>query len=105
VVPKEDQGAELRAVVSSRDVPAVLATRAQIVCWMAEGRMRKDVAGLAGMSLHTVDRWVDRHTQFGLAGLGDHKRGGGREQVPAQIRARILAPTRTSPPPETGLSH
>ena len=72
---------------------------------MAEGRMRKDVAELAGTSLHTVDRWVDRHARFGLAGLEDHKRGGGREQVPARIRARILAPTRTSPPPETGLSH
>lgn len=68
---------------------------------MAEGRMRKDVAELAGMSRHAVDRWVDRHAQFGLAGLEDHKRGSGREQVPA----RILAPTRTSPPPKTGLSH
>jgi hypothetical protein len=28
-----------------------------------------------------------------------------REQVPAPIRARILAATRTSPPADTGLSH
>jgi hypothetical protein len=32
-------------------------------------------------------------------------RGAGREQVPASIRARILAVARTSPPAEMGLSH
>jgi transposase len=101
----DDQVAELRAVVNSRDVPAALATRARIVLWTAEGRMRKDVGELTGLSLPTVDRWLDRYEQFGLAGLEEHKRGRGREQVPARIRARILALTRTSPPPETGLSH
>jgi hypothetical protein len=40
-----------------------------------------------------------------LAGLEEHKRGGGREQVPAAVRARILALTRTTPPVQTGLSH
>ena len=67
--------------------------------------MRKDVAELAAVSLPTVDRWVDRYATQGLAGLEGGKRGGGREQVPARVRARILALTRTSPPSETGLSH
>ncbi|WP_327000516.1 helix-turn-helix domain-containing protein [Dactylosporangium sp. NBC_01737] len=61
----EAQAAELRAVINSRDVPAVVATRARIVLWMAEGRRRKDVAGLAGVSLPTVDRWVQRYTDNG----------------------------------------
>ena len=61
VVLTEEQVAELRAVVNSRDVPAVVATRARIVLWMAEGRRRKDVAELAGVSLPTVDRWVARY--------------------------------------------
>ena len=69
VVLTQEQTAELRAVVNSRDVPAVLATRARIVLWMAEGRRRKDVAELAGVSLPTVDRWVDRYAEHGLAGL------------------------------------
>jgi transposase len=60
---------------------------------------------LAGVSLPTVDRWLGRYAQHGLAGLEEHKRGAGREQVPAQIPARILALTRTTPPAETGLSH
>jgi transposase len=101
----EEQAAELRAVVTSRDVSGAVATRARIVLWTAEGRMRKDVGALARVSLPTVDRWLARYEQFGLAGLEENKRGGGREQVPAHIAARILALTRMTPPAETGLSH
>jgi transposase len=70
----DEQAAELRTVVNSRDVPASVATRARIVLWTAEGRMRKDIGALAGVSLPTVDRWIDRYEQFGLAGLEDRKR-------------------------------
>ena len=105
VVLTEEQDAELRALTNSRDVPASVATWARIVLWTAEGRRRKDVAGLAGVSLPTVDRWVDRYAQRGLAGLQDDPRGAGREQVPAWVAARILALSRATPPVETGLSH
>ena len=105
VVLTQEQVAELRAVVNSRDVSASVATRARIVLWTAEGKRRKDVGELAGVSLPTVDRWVDRYERDGLAGLEEYKRGGPREQVPARVAARILALTRMSPPVETGLSH
>jgi transposase len=105
VMLTEDQRAELRAVVNSRDVSAAVATRARIVLWMAEGKRRKDVGELAGVSLPTVDRWVQRYETDGLSGLEELTRGGPREQVPARVRARILALTRTTPPSETGLSH
>jgi len=105
VVLTEEQAAELQAVINSRDVSAATATRARIVLWTAEGRRRKDVGKLAGVSLPTVDRWVDRYEASGLAGLQEYRRGGPREQVPARVRARILALTRTTPPSETGLSH
>lgn len=36
--------AELRELVVSRDVPAVVALHARIVLWSAEGRRRKDIA-------------------------------------------------------------
>ncbi len=101
----QEQVAELRAMVNSRDVSGAVATRARIVLWTAEGRMRKDVGALAGVSLPTVDRWVGRYAEHGLAGLEEHKRGGPREQVPAWVAARILALTRGTPPAETGLSH
>jgi transposase len=105
VMLSEEQAAELRAVLNSRDVPAVVATRARIVLWMAEGRRRKDVAELAGVSLPTVDRWVVRYAAGGLAGLQDGSHAAPREQVPGWVRGRILALTRMSPPAETGLSH
>ena len=31
---------------------------------------------MAGVSLPTVDRWVERYQRYGLAGLEEHKRGG-----------------------------
>jgi transposase len=101
----EEHVGELRAVANSRDVSGAVATRARMVLWTAEGRMRKDIGELAGVSLPTVDRWVDRYTAHGLAGLEEHKRGAPRQQVPARIRSRILALTKATPPAETGLSH
>jgi len=100
-----EQDAELRALIKSRGVSAAVATRARIVLWHAEGRARKDIGPLAGVSLPTVDRWVARYAERGLAGLEQHKPGGPREQVPARVRARILALTRATPPKETGLTH
>ena len=99
------QQAELRALINSRDVSAVVATRARIVLWHAEGRARKDIGPLAGVSLPTVDRWVSRYAEYGLAGLHEFKPGAGRVQVAPWVRARILALSRTTPPPGTGLSH
>jgi uncharacterized protein YerC len=64
VVLTEEQVAELGAVVNSRAVSAALATRARIVLWMADGRMRRDVGTQAGVSLPTVDRWVDRCARY-----------------------------------------
>ena len=100
-----EQVSELRELMGSRAVSAVVATRARIVLWSAEGRRRKDIAELAGVSLPTVDRWKRRYAERGLAGLGGERPGGGRVQVPARVRARIVALTRMSPPVGSGLSH
>ena len=100
-----DLRAELQAVVKSADVPASVATRARVVLWRSEGRLKKQIAELAGVSRPTVDLWLTRYETEGLAGLIDRSHSAPREQVPAPIRARILAATRTSPPAGTGLSH
>jgi transposase len=97
--------ADLRALVNSRDVPARIATRARIVLWRAEGRQKREVAALAGVSRPTVDLWLARYAGEGVAGLDDRSHAAPREQVSGAIRGRILAATRTSPPAETGLSH
>jgi transposase len=100
-----DQRAELRAVVHSSEVPATVATRARIVLWRAEGRQKKEVAELAGVSRPTVDLWLSRYARGGVGELLDRPRGMGREQLAVSVRARILAASRISPPAETGLSH
>jgi transposase len=100
-----DEWSELRALVNSPDVAATVATRARIVLWRAEGRQKKDVAAVAGVSRPTVDLWLERYAVEGVAGLLDRSHAAPREQVPAAIRARVLALTRTSPPTQTGLSH
>jgi transposase len=100
-----DQRAELRAMVNSSEVSAAVATRARIVLWRAEGRQKREVAALAGVSRPTVDLWLRRFDADGIAGLLDRARGAAREQVPAQVRARILAASKSSPPAGTGLSH
>ena len=102
---RRDEQESLRALVKSADTPASVATRARIVLWRAEGRPKKEIAALAGVSRPTVDLWLARYTAEGIAGLLDQPRGAGREQVPPAIRARILAVTRTTPPADTGLSH
>lgn len=101
----DEQRIELRALTNSADVAATVATRARIVLWHNEGRRKKDIAVLAGVSRPTVDLWLGRYAEEGAAGLLDRSHAAPREQVPARIRARVLALSRSSPPAETGLSH
>lgn len=96
---------ELCGLVNSPDVSAVVATRARIVLWWAEGRLKKEIAVLAGVSRPTVDLWLRRYEEGGVGGLLDQPRGAGRQQMPGPVRARILAESRVSPPVESGLSH
>jgi transposase len=100
-----DQLAELQAILRSADMSATVATRARIVLWHAEHRPKKQIAELAGVSRPTVDLWIRRYQTEGVAGLSDRSHAAPREQIPAGIRSRILAATRTSPPADTGLSH
>lgn len=100
-----EERVELSALVHGRDVPAIVATRTQIVLWWTEGRRKKDIAMLAGVTRPTVDFWISRYAHEGTGGLLDRSRAAPREQVPARIRGRILALTRSSPPAESGLSH
>ena len=100
-----EQNAELRALAADRHLTADVALRARIVLWAGEGRRRKDIAELAGVSVMTVDRTKSRYAERGLAGLVEKKRGGGKVQVPPQTRGRVIALTKMTPPPESGLSH
>ena len=89
---------ELRELIYCADVPATVGTRARIVLWFGENRPKKEIAAMAGVSRPTVNLWLSRYEAEGVAGLLERKRGAGREQVPATIRAKILAATRSAPP-------
>ncbi len=62
------EGADLRALVNGRDVPARVATRARIVLWRVGGKQKGEVAVLAGVSRPTVDLWLERFAVGGLPG-------------------------------------
>ena len=100
-----DQRRNLQAMVNRSDISATMATRVRIVLWYADGRSKVDIAKLAGVSRPTVDLWLGRYDTEGVLGLIDRSHAAPREQVPARIRARILAATRTTPPADTGFSH
>jgi transposase len=96
---------ELRALMTSSEVSAAVGARARIVLWHAEGRMKRDITVLAGVSRPTVDLWLGRYADGGAAGLLAQQPGGPREQVSPDVRSRVLALTRATRPAETGLSH
>jgi transposase len=100
-----EQRSELSTMVGDRSVDAVMAGRARMVLWRDEGYNAEQVAVLAGVSRPTVNMWVRRYAERGLAGLSDQPRPGKPAQVPGTVRARILALTRTTPPAVTGLTH
>ncbi|TFE28334.1 helix-turn-helix domain-containing protein [Frankia sp. B2] len=66
---------------------------------------QEEIVRLAGVSLPTVNLWISRYGSEGSAGLLDRSRAAPREQIPANIRSRVLALTRSTPPVETGLRH
>jgi len=86
-----DQRRNLQAMVNRSDISATIATRVRIVLWYADGRSKVDIAKLAGVSRPTVDLWLGRYDTEGVLGLIDRSHAAPREQVPARIRARILA--------------
>jgi hypothetical protein len=90
-------------MINSVEVSAVVATRARIVVWCDEKRLKQDVARLAGLSRPTVDAWLARYeSEVPPAFWGT---SAARVQVPARTWARALALSRAKPPHETGLSH
>jgi transposase len=60
---------------------------------------------MAGVAPKTVRFWLDRYDREGVAGLVSRKPPGRPRRVSGRDRARILALSRQTPPPETGLSH
>lgn len=71
--------------------------------WRAEGHSAPKIARMAGTTKPTVYKWVARYEQQGIDGLSDRVSTSRPPEISAEVRARILALTRQSPPEETGL--
>lgn len=96
----EEQQASLRALLATPDVPADIAARARIVILRGQGHTRGEIAKRCGVSLPTVDRWVSRFAEHGVAGLSGRPRA--RAQVPEHVRRRVLHLAAASPPADSG---
>lgn len=95
----------LKSVVSEGGYDRSVAARAQIVLWRADGYSVAEIVALSGAAKPTVYKWLRRYEDSGLDGLIDLARPGRPRGIPQQVRSRIVALTRTSPPDSTGLSH
>jgi transposase len=101
----EAQRAELRAKLPPEGYDGSVSSRAQIVLWHDEGHSAPEIAALMGTSKVTVYKWLERYQEGGLEALESRKSTGRPREVSGEVRSRILALTKQSPPDSTGLSH
>lgn len=101
----EQQRTELDALVAPEGYDGSASARAQMVLWHDAGVSVQEIARRSGASKPTVYKWLDRFQRFGVDGLADLPRMGPLPRLPGEVRGRILALTRCTPPVETGLSH
>ena len=100
-----DARAELTSLLASGVYDGSVGWRAQIVLWDDAGYSVAAIAAKAGTSRVTVYKWLRRYVAGGTPALTNLPPGGKPRVISGEQRARILALSRTSPPPVTGLSH
>jgi transposase len=101
----DEARAELRSKLYSDVYDGSVAWRAQIVLWDDAGYSAAEIAQKAETSKPTVYKWLDRYAEQGIAGLVSRQSTGRPRSISDEVRARIVALTRTTPPPSTGLTH
>jgi transposase len=101
----EQDRAELLAALRSDVYDGSVSARARIVLLYSEGRPKKEIAALVQTTRPTVDKWINRYRDYGMAGLVNRVSPGGPRQIPDRIRSVVLALTRASPPARLGISH
>ena len=105
MVLSEAQRTELRAKLRPEGYDGSVASRAQIVLLHDDGHSAPEIAAMMGTSKVTVYKWLQRYQEGGLAALESRKSTGRPPQISGEVRSRILALTKQSPPESTGLTH
>ncbi len=95
----------LRAQLPLGGYDGSVASRAQMVLWHDEGHSVADIAVMAGTTIVTVYKWLDRYQEGGLVALESRKSTGRPREVPGEVRSRILALSKQTPAESTGLTH
>ena len=91
---------ELEGWIRARTTPQRRVERARIVLGSAGGLSGRVLAREIGVSLPTVQRWLDRYDEDGLAGLEDRSRSGRpRSRITPQLEAEIVRRTLEEKPP------
>jgi transposase len=101
----DSQYEELRVLARDPRADSVVAGRARMVLWRHDGLSVDRIAELADVSGPTVRTWLARYQRSGVEGLRNTPHPGKPRQVSAEVRSRIMAVTRATPPAATGLSH
>jgi transposase len=90
---------QLTAIAADRNRPRKAVERARIVLASADRHSPQQVAHSIGVSRPTVWRWQQRFAESGVEGLlRDKTRKPGKPPIAADITARVVALTCTTPP-------
>jgi transposase len=74
--------------------------RARIVLGSADGLSGRALGREIGVSLPTVQRWLDRYDAEGLEGLEDRRRSGRPREITPEIEADVVRRTLEEKPPQ-----
>jgi transposase len=99
------QRQDLSGLIRASGTDRVVADRARMVLWWDDDVPAAEIADRLGVTPKTVRFWTVRYAMEGRSGLADRFRVGKPRLHDGDIRARLLALSRTSPPPELSLSH
>jgi hypothetical protein len=101
----DDDRVSLESLLRREGYDGSVSAQAQIVLWRSEGHSAPEIAQMADTTKPTVYKWIVRYEQYGVDGLSDRVSAGRPPEISAEVKSRILALTRQSPPEKTGLSH
>jgi transposase len=101
----QEQRSSLESVAREAEYDRSIAARAHMVLWRSDGHSVADIVTMSGATKPTVYTWLKRYESSGLDGLLDLGRSGRPRGIPENVRSRVVALTRRSPPDSTGLTH